>query len=190
MAPARPNRMLRRLFRAPVYLYRWRCGRLFGHRFLLLRHTGRRSGQPRETVLEVLEYRPEGPEAVVMSAYGRGAQWLRNIAAGPGPEVTIGSQRFIADHRFLDETEAAMVIAGYERRNRFAAPIIRIVLSRLVGWRYDGSPDARLRLVRALPLVAFRPAVARDGAEHRVDRPRNTAIRSSRSMSIFASLPW
>jgi hypothetical protein len=30
------------------------------------------------------------------------------------------------------------------------------VLSWLVGWRYDGSAAARQRLVKELPLVAFR----------------------------------
>jgi hypothetical protein len=49
-------------------------------------------------------------------------------------------------------------MAGYEQRNRLAAPLVRMVLSRLVGWRYDGSDAARHRLVRELPLVAFRPA--------------------------------
>ena len=32
-----------------------------------------------------------------------------------------------------------------------------LVLSRLVGWRYGGGPTARRRLVRQLPVVAFRP---------------------------------
>jgi hypothetical protein len=30
------------------------------------------------------------------------------------------------------------------------------VLSRLLGWRYDGSDAARARLARELPMVAFR----------------------------------
>jgi hypothetical protein len=70
-----------------------------------------------------------------MSAFGRNADWLRNIEARPGPEVVIGSQYFAATHRFLDEEEAIRVITGYERRNWFIAPIIRAVLSRLLGWR-------------------------------------------------------
>ena len=47
------------------------------------------------------------------------------------------------------------------------APIVRRVLSRLLGWRYDGSEDARRRLVCQLPLVAFRPAAGRDGCDSR-----------------------
>ncbi len=156
MGTTRLNGVLRRLFRARVYLYRWKCGWLLGHRFLLLIHIGRRTGLRHRTVLEVMEYRKEGPEAVVMSAFGRNAGWLRNIAATPDPEVVIDSQHFIAAHRFLDEEEAMRVLTGYQRRNWLIGPIIRGVLSRLVGWRYDGSTSARRRLVAQLPLIAFR----------------------------------
>ena len=89
VGPTGPKGALRRLFRVPVYLYRWKCGWLLGHRFLLLNHTGRRTGLPRHTVLEVLEYREDGPEAVVMSAFGPGASWLRNI--GPYPAASWSS---------------------------------------------------------------------------------------------------
>jgi deazaflavin-dependent oxidoreductase (nitroreductase family) len=153
----RLNPALRHLFRAPVYVYRWKCGWLLGHRFLLLIHMGRRTGRRRYTVLEIVEYRKDGPEAVVMSAFGRSAHWLRNIEATPGPEIIIGAHRFTAAHRFLDKDEAVGVIAGYEQRNRFIAPVIRAVLRRLLGWRYDGSSRARRHLVQQLPLVAFRP---------------------------------
>ena len=158
MDATRLNRTLRRFFRAPVYLYGWSCGWLLGHRFLLLIHVGRHTGLRRHTVLEVMGYRQEGPEAVVMSAFGRNADWLRNIKATPSPEVVIGSQHFVAAHRFLDEEEAIRVITGYERRNWLIAPIIRAVLTRLLGWPYDQSQGAHRRLVAQLPLVAFRPA--------------------------------
>ena len=93
----------------------------------------------------------------MISAFGHNANWLRNIAANPNPEVVIGSRHFIAAYRFLDQDEAARVLAGYERRNRFAVPIIRAVLSRLLGWHYDGSDEHRLRVAAQLPFVAFGP---------------------------------
>jgi deazaflavin-dependent oxidoreductase (nitroreductase family) len=154
---ARPSGIIRPLLRAPVYLYRWRCGRLLGHRFLLLIHTGRRTGRRRETVLEVVEYRKAGPELVVISAFGHNADWLRNIAAAPEPEVIVGRERFVAVYRTLDAEEAIGVIERYERRNRLIAPIVRLVLSRLLGGPYRGSASDRRRLVAELPLVAFRP---------------------------------
>jgi hypothetical protein len=49
------------------------------------------------------------------------------------------------------------VVADYERRNRVIAPVIHCVLSRLVGWRYDGTPDAQRRLLAELPVIAFGP---------------------------------
>jgi hypothetical protein len=49
------------------------------------------------------------------------------------------------------------VITGYEQRNWLIAPIIRQVLSRLLGWHYTGAIDHRRRLVALLPFIAFRP---------------------------------
>jgi len=113
-----------------------------GKRCLLLTHIGRRSGVRRETVLEVVEYRQEGPDS----------DWLRNIEVKPG---------FVASHRVLGEEEATRVIAGYEHRNRFITPIVRAGFSWLLGWQYRGGESDRQRLVRQLPLIAFRPERAR-----------------------------
>jgi deazaflavin-dependent oxidoreductase (nitroreductase family) len=157
MATIEKKAALLYFLRLPIYLYRWRLGRLLGHRFLLLNHVGRRTGRRHQTVLEVMEYREDGPEAVVMSGFGRNADWLRNIEARPGEEVIIGSEKFVASHRFLAEEDAINVVKGYERRNWLMAPIIRLVLSRLLGWHYRGSEADRRRLVKQLPLIAFRP---------------------------------
>jgi hypothetical protein len=96
------------------------------------------------------------------------SSWLRNIEATPNPKVVIGSQSFIASHRFLDEEEAVQAIAGYEQRNGVIAPVIRSVLSRFLGWRYRGSASDRRRLVKQLPLIAFQraPHPTRQGMPH------------------------
>ena len=156
MAPRRPSRTLRLLYRAPVFLYRWHCGWLLGRRFLLLDHTGRRSGLRRSTVLEVVEYRPRGPEAVVVSAYGPAADWLRNLEAGGAAEMVVGTRRCAVEPRILGEDEAARALSGYLRRNRFIAPIVRCGFSRFLGWRFDGSEAAVRRVVRQLPSIALR----------------------------------
>ncbi|MGA7291817.1 MAG: nitroreductase family deazaflavin-dependent oxidoreductase [Terriglobales bacterium] len=145
------------LFRAPVYLYRWRLGWLFGHRLLLLTHIGRRTGQRRQTVLEVVEYRKQGPEVVVVNGFGPDCDWVRNIQARPVEEVTVGSEHFAAQHRFLGEQEAMQVIRDYERRNRFIAPILRRGFTWLLGWPYHGGEADLQRLVQQLPLIAFHP---------------------------------
>ena len=149
-------RWLRTAFRLPDRLYRSGLGALLGRRFLRLTHRGRRSGRHYATVLEVVAYDGRIPEFVVVSGFGARADWLRNIEAGGPVEVTVGRQTFPAAHRRLELDEALGVFADYERRNRAAGPILRRVLSWLLGWRYDGSPDARLRMTRQLPLIAFR----------------------------------
>jgi deazaflavin-dependent oxidoreductase (nitroreductase family) len=156
MASRKRKGFVLQLLHAPVYLYRWRLGWLLGRRFLLLTHTGRRTGLRRQTVLEVMDYRKEGPEAVVMSGFGRDADWFRNIEATSPAEVDIGTQHFNAAHRILSIAEAAEVLRLYEQRNRIMTPIVRKVLSRLLGWRYTGSDEERTRVVEQLPLVAFR----------------------------------
>jgi deazaflavin-dependent oxidoreductase (nitroreductase family) len=154
----RHGALARRLFRAPTLLYRRRLGWLLGHRFLLLEHRGRRSGRRYETVLEVLSWNPDG-EIVVVSGWGREADWYRNIRVLPEVTVTVAARRFPATHRVLPPEEAAGVLADYEHRNRYLRPVVHWVLSRLVGWRYDGSDRARRRLVDQLPMVAFRSVV-------------------------------
>jgi deazaflavin-dependent oxidoreductase (nitroreductase family) len=152
----RPGRIARRLLRAPARLYDWNAGWLLGHRFLRLTHVGRRSGRRYQTILEVVGKGPAGA-VTVMAGLGPSADWYRNIQARPPAEVAIGRRRFEPVCRVLDEREAMAVLADYQRRNRWVAPVVRRVLSWLVGWRYDGGDDARRRLVHELPLVEFRP---------------------------------
>jgi hypothetical protein len=94
---------------------------------------------------------------VVASGFGRDSDWLLNINARSGEEVTVGAERFAASHRFLDEEEAMGVIERYEYRNRFIAPVVCHGFSWLVGWKYQGGEADRRRLVKQLPLIAFRP---------------------------------
>ena len=49
------------------------------------------------------------------------------------------------------------MLADYERRNRLALPLLRRLLSRLAGVRYDGTEGARRAVAQRLPLIAFTP---------------------------------
>lgn len=156
------QRALRRcvigVLRAPAVLYDWNLGWLLGRRFLRLTHRGRRSGRCYQMMLEVIGEDPGRGELFVMVGLGRRAQWYRNVVAGSALEVAIGRQLFRATYRELERDEATTVLGDYEQRNRLAAPIVRFVLSRLAGWRYDASLPARQRLVSERPILALRPA--------------------------------
>ncbi|HEY1713764.1 MAG TPA: nitroreductase family deazaflavin-dependent oxidoreductase [Solirubrobacteraceae bacterium] len=157
MAELRLSATLRSLLRAPAYLYDVHAGWMLGQRFLCLTHTGRQSGRRYRTMLEVVGHDRATGELIVLAGLGRSAQWYRNVSAGHATEIRIGRRRFRPRYRELAPEEAIVALADYERRNRWATPLVRLVLSRLVGWRYDGSPRARARLVSELPMVGFRP---------------------------------
>lgn len=152
------NPALKLAFKAPVVLYDLGLGRLVGHRFLLLTHRGRNSGLVHRTMLEVLCWEPATRTAYVMSGFGPGSQWLKNLEAGQGLEVRCGSDRFVPAHRVLPAKDAAGVLAGYERAHRIAARVVPRVLGSLAQVDYDGTEASRLRVVERLPVLALTPA--------------------------------
>jgi len=149
--------VLRAALRAPQYAYRRGWGRLFGHRFLLLTHRGRRTGRVHHTMLEVLRYDASTEEVTVMSGRGRRADWLQNVLASGEAEVSMGRDRFLVDVRLVPVEEAMGALALYERRNLLLRPILRLSLSLMLGRHVDGSARARRQVAEQLPLVAFRP---------------------------------
>lgn len=177
---------LKWIFRVPDRLYRHRLGWLLGRRFLRLVHVGRRTGRRHATVLEVVRHDLRVPESLVVSGFGPGADWLRNLEANGMAEVTIGRRTFTADHRRLDVAEAIEVFADYERRNRAIRPIVRRALSWLLGWRYDGSGEARRRMAEQLPMIALHAATVRNSdADNR--SPGEAQQRHCRMASASAS---
>ncbi len=158
--PAPPGGVLRWALKLPVYLYRAHLGFLFRHRFLVLVHEGRRTHRRRETPLEVMAYDPVRQEAIVAAGWGRRTGWLHNVEAGLAREVWISGSRYSPAWRRLELDEAVTTIEHYERHSGIPLAIVRPVLSRLLGWRYDGTPEARRRAAEQLPLVAFRPVPA------------------------------
>jgi deazaflavin-dependent oxidoreductase (nitroreductase family) len=110
---------------------------------LLREHEGRRTGNKHATVAEVLRFDAATRRAVVMSGWGRNADWFRNIEANDTAEITIGRQTFPVEHRLVDEQDATEVQSDYERRNRWLRPIVRRVISQIAGVGYDGSEQSR-----------------------------------------------
>jgi deazaflavin-dependent oxidoreductase (nitroreductase family) len=148
---------LKQVYAAPNRLYERGLGRVFGHRFVRIEHVGRRTGCTHHTVVEVLHYDPVTGEAVVMAGYGPSADWVRNLEAAGGARLDFGRGARPAAYRVLDVDEAIETYADYERRHRLIRPGVRATLTSLLGWRFDGSADARRRLAEQLPMIAFRP---------------------------------
>jgi deazaflavin-dependent oxidoreductase (nitroreductase family) len=115
------SRFGRFMMRAPIGLYRVGLGGLLGKRFLLLEHTGRRSGLLRRTMLEVVE-RDAAP--IVVSGYGERSDWYRNVSADPNVTYTIGRRRVAATADRLDHAAAVAVFERYKESHPKAAKVI------------------------------------------------------------------
>lgn len=143
------TRVIRRAARLPLVLYRLRLGRLFGESLLLLEHTGRVSGRPRRTVLEVVGRLP-GDRLVVASGRGDRADWYRNIRAEPRVHVSVGQRRVPAVARPVPGPEAAQVLATYRATHPRRWPLVATVLSRTLPGsdrdRITGPPLVEIRL--------------------------------------------
>lgn len=140
----------RRLMRAPVWIYKARAGALFGSRILMLEHVGRKSGEPRYAVLEVIDH-PVPARYVIASGFGRKAQWFRNIEANPRVRVYAGSRAPApATARILSGPEADRTLATYRSRHPRAWAQFKEVLEETLGVPITDSdtplPMVELRL--------------------------------------------
>jgi deazaflavin-dependent oxidoreductase (nitroreductase family) len=146
----KPTGWLRRILRWPTYLYRARLGFLFGHRFIMIEHRGRRSGRHYRTVVEVAGRR--SGEWICASGTGPGADWYSNLRANGLLAVWVGWRRCWATVRFLKAREAADWMADYEREH----PRTASRLYRIMGVSYDGTFEGRIEMMVKVPMVAFR----------------------------------
>lgn len=107
----KPKRALRWFYRAPIWLYRVGLGRIMGGRFLMLTHRGRKSGLPRYAVLEVVGRSPG--VWYVAAAYGKDADWYRNILADPQVQVNYRGRISDAIAETLTVGDAEQVLREY-----------------------------------------------------------------------------
>jgi hypothetical protein len=85
----RPRGFGRFLFRLPIILYQIHLGFLFGRRFLLLTHVGRKSGRPHKTVIEVVKSDPASNIYYVVSGWGEKSDWYQNIIIHPNVMIQV-----------------------------------------------------------------------------------------------------
>jgi deazaflavin-dependent oxidoreductase (nitroreductase family) len=140
------------LSRAPIWLYRLRLAGLLGDRFLLLTHTGRLSGLPRQTVLEVMRHDLATDSYVVAVGFGERSNWYRNTLVCPDVVLQLGRRRRTARAQPLASEAALHELREYVRWH----PVAVRFVARLLSFQIDGS-DATLRALAArIPVVEFR----------------------------------
>lgn len=136
----------RRLVRAPIWLYQHRLGWLLGQRILMLEHRGRTSGRARYVCLEVVD-RPSPTTILVVSGFGTGAQWYRNLLAEPQCRVSIGGwHRVPAVARMLDTEESQAALLTYQAAHPAAWQRLKGIIEQAAGRDVDTLPMVELTL--------------------------------------------
>jgi deazaflavin-dependent oxidoreductase (nitroreductase family) len=140
-------------FRMPIQLYRWHLGWLLGGRFLLLEHRGRKTGLPRQVVVEVVRHDLDTDCYVIASGFGEKSDWLRNLIASPDVSITVGRRRLHVHGQRLDPEAAQTEMLDYARRHPRAAK----KLAGYMGFTADGSADSYRTVGRTLPFIRLCP---------------------------------
>jgi len=147
-----PSKALRFGLRLPIFLYRIKLGWLLGDRFLMLTHTGRKSGLPRQTVIEVVKHDKETGTYYVVSGWGEKADWYRNIRKTPQVTFQVRGRKFQTTTEFISVEKANEVVSTYAREHPIAFNELSVVF---FGERMKSVSDAPRRIAEKMPMVAF-----------------------------------
>ena len=149
MTRSKPKGLTKWFLDAPRWMFKARLGFLFGNRFGMLEHVGRKSGKVYQTPLEVVIH--DGDRYVICSGWGPGSDWYRNIQAAPAEAFWVGTRRYEVEQTLLTPEEGAVELGKYRENHPTAAR----ALWKGMGVEDDGSPEGLLNAAHALPTVAL-----------------------------------
>jgi deazaflavin-dependent oxidoreductase (nitroreductase family) len=150
-----PTGLLRFLLRLPLICYRLHLGWLLCERFMLLRHIGRKSGQVRQTVVEVAGYDQTSDTYYVASGWGYKANWYQNLRATPDITIQVGRRSLEVHTETISAAVGAQILLDYCQKHPFAAR----ELGRIMGLNLTQSSPQELEAIiqKSLPIVALQP---------------------------------
>jgi deazaflavin-dependent oxidoreductase (nitroreductase family) len=115
---------------------------------LMLEHTGRRTGEQRYVVLEVIDH-PNPDRYIVASGFGTRAQWFKNVQANSRVKISAAGRRSVpAEARQLTTAEADAALQSYIARHPAAWSALKPAIENTLG-----QPVAEHDT--ALPMVEF-----------------------------------
>ena len=148
-----PRGVFRLAFRLPIGLYRLGLGWLMGTRFVLLTHTGRRSGLPRQTVLEVVRYDKASGACIIASGWGLKSDWFQNISANPKIIFQVRNKRSPGIAERLSPDAGGEELLDYAHRY----PMAFRELVHFMGYQLDGTEEDIRAAGRMLPMFVLKP---------------------------------
>lgn len=130
-----PSPFLQSLYRLPVRFYKWGLGWMFGKRFVLFEHVGRKSGKHYQTVVEVVEIEKDTGNVIVVAGYGECTQWYQNLKQMQTTTIQLGRHKFPVSIEMLSpETGADIMARYYQRYGKTTGALFSIL-----GYEWDGS---------------------------------------------------
>ena len=151
--PTLPTGISRFFFRLPIWLYHFHLGWLLGGRFVLINHIGRKSGQQRQVVVEVVRHDQATDSYIVCSGFGKKAQWYQNLLAHPAVTIQVGRRKLTVRADPLSTEAGGAEMVDYAQRN----PVAARNLSKFMGFEVENSPAGYRMAGEQLPFVALRP---------------------------------
>jgi deazaflavin-dependent oxidoreductase (nitroreductase family) len=169
-----PKGLLAWLFKLPIGFYRMHLGGLFGDRFLLLTHTGRKTGRLHQTVVEVVQHDRISETFYVASGWGEKSSWYKNIMAHPQVTIQVRNREYSAMAERVSPEQGAQIIQTYAREH----PLALRELSRIMHYPLDGSEASAMNFGRNIPILAFRvnPAPMKTNPLAKSSLPEGTTI--------------
>jgi deazaflavin-dependent oxidoreductase (nitroreductase family) len=114
--------------------------------WIMLTTVGRKSRKPHRTVVDIVQR--DGDKIYVVAAYGRRADWVRNLKANPSLKGQIGWSRFDAKAVFLEEADRnAFLLDLYRRRPTYTRTAMRPI-----GVKLENEEDVRTAASKMLVL--------------------------------------
>ncbi len=150
----KPTGLLRALFRAPIWLYRWNLGWILGGRFLLLTHTGRKTGLARQTVIEVVSHDEVTGVYYVAAAWRDRSDWYRNIQQNPAVGVQVRVHKFEALAEQISVSDGEELLWDYARKHPLA---FKELTALMLGERLPADQETCRKLADSVPLISLTP---------------------------------
>ena len=140
-------------WRMPILIYKLGLGWIMGSKFLLLSHTGRKTGETRQTVLEIIHYSPENHSYYVVSGFGTRSHWYQNIKQNPRVTIQVGSHRMQAVAQRLEPDEAENIFLAYTQKY----PQSIRLLAKIMNYNIVHTPEGYQAFGREIPLIHLTP---------------------------------
>jgi deazaflavin-dependent oxidoreductase (nitroreductase family) len=149
--PQPPSGLSRLVLRLPILIYGANLGWMLGKRFLLLNHTGSKSGLQRQVVLEVVKHDADAEIYYIASGYGEKSDWYRNVMENPTVTFKVGNNLYHAKAERLPSEDAQEIILDYGLRH----PSTLKGLARFMGYQIEAREKDYRALGRILPIIAL-----------------------------------